>query len=306
MTVLRIKRWCIGLSMLFSSFLYATTTDPESVQPTGFLPAESLHANWVFSGLVNNENGEQYAWVFQMQRDGKIFHAVAALFDAQTKALIVRDDATATIEDTEHPNWHVGHSFLHFNAINASWIFGLKTPNKQGFNFKVDMLNQPERTPITQDLREGVDVIVSQTGQLNGHVWVDANSRAQFVTAKNAWFRQIWLTHTQSQPHQLNGVLCNFDNGSGFYSMNMYEPDAVRGALAEWFDAQGMPAMMSQFIHVEEEQNGSWHIDIPSPNLHLTLSDAIGQSSIVAGFINQKEQQGFCVLNKDLMTDRVV
>ncbi len=295
------KKLCICFAMLFCSVIYAAEVGTEPVEQTGFLPAESTHANWVFSGMVTNEGGEHYAYFFQMQRHGNDFHAISALFDAQTKALVLMDEGDATINDPERNNWHVGRSFLRFNAINDSWIFGLKTQDKKGFNFKVDMLNQPEHNPVVQGLRAGVEAIVSQTGQLNGHVHVANESREQFVTAKSAWFRQIWLSNPQTQSHQLTSVLCRFDDGSGFYSMNMLEPDAVRGSVAGWFDAQGMPSAMSQFINVKEAQDGAWHIRITSPNLHLTLSDAIKQRSVVAGFVTEKDQQGFCVLNKDAM-----
>jgi len=301
MILFRLGKLFICFVMFLGSVIYAAEVDAELVVQTGFLPAESTHANWVFSGIVTNEGGEHYAYLFQMQRRGNDFHAISALFDAQTKALILMDEGDATINNPERNNWHVGRSFLRFNAINDSWIFGLKTHDKKGFNFKVDMLNQPEHNPAAQGLRAGIEVIVSQTGQLNGHVKVGNESKEQFVTSKNAWFRQIWLSNPQPQSHQLTSVLCRFDDGSGFYSMNMLEPDAVRGAVAGWFDAQGMPSAISQFINVKEAPDGAWHIRITSPNLHLTLSDAIKQRSIVAGFVTEKDQQGFCVLNKDAM-----
>jgi hypothetical protein len=306
MILFRLGKLCICFAMFLGSVIYAAEVGTEPVEQTGFLPAQSTHANWVFSGMVMNESGEHYAYFFQMQRHGNDFHVVSALFDAQTKALVLMDEGDASIKDPELNNWHVGRSFLRFNAINDSWIFGLKTHDKKGFNFKVDMLNQPEHNPVVQGLRAGVEAIVSPTGQLNGHVQVGNEGREQFVSAKNAWFRQIWISNAQTQSHQLTSVLCRFDDGSGFYSMNMLEPDAVRGAVAGWFDAQGMPSAMSQFINVKEEPDGSWHIRVTSPNLHLTLSDAIKQRFIVAGFVTEKDQQGFCVLNKDSMGEGTI
>ncbi len=284
-----------------STAVYAADAGTESVEREGFLPSVSAHANWAFSGMVTNESGEQYGYFFQMQRRGNDFHVVSALLDAQTKALILMDEGDARLPEPERNNWHVGRSFLRFNAINNSWVFGLKTADKKGFNFKVDMLNQLEHNPVTQGLRAGLDVIVSQTGQLNGHIRTGVDGKEQFVAAKSAWFRQIWLSNQQTTSHQLNSILCRFNDGSGFYSMNMLEPDAVRGAVAGWFDAQGISSAMSQFINVKETSDGLWQINVSSPSLHLVLADAIKQPSVIAGFVTEHDQQGFCVLNKDAM-----
>lgn len=302
----RLSKVWICVSILFCSFVFAADTSLDSVEQTGFLPAESTRANWVFSGVVTNEGGDHYAYFFQMQRHENKFHVNAALFDVQSKTMIMLDNAEATIPDPEHYSWHVGHSFLRFNAINDSWVFGLKMQDKKGFNFKIDMLNQPEKNPVVQNLRDGIEFIVSQTGQLNGHIQIGAMDSEQFVTAKSTWFRQIWLTNPQAQSHQLSNVLCRFIDGSGFYSMNMIEPDAIRGAVAGWFDAQGVASAMSQFINVKEAPEGDWHIRIASPNLHFILSDSIKQNSVVAGFVAEKDRQGFCILSADAMGEEKI
>lgn len=300
MILVRLAQWCVCVMLVLASALHAAKVDSDaSVAPPVFSPSQSTEANWVFSGIVNNENGEQYAYFFQMQRHANAFHAVSALFDAQSKALISMDDGDALISDPEHYNWQVGRSFLRFNAINNSWVFGMKTPDKKGFNFKVDMLNQPKDGPVAQNLRDGVAFITSQTGQLNGHIQVGVVSDEQFVTAKHAWFRQIWLTDPQDKPHHLSSVLCRFEDGSGFYSMKMPEPDATRGASAGWFNAEGAPAAMSQFIRVNEAEDGAWHIRIASPMMHLVLSDSLKQRAVVAGFVAEKDKQGFCMLSED-------
>ncbi len=295
----RVGKLCVCFAMFFGSVIYAADVEP--IEKTGFLPAESTHANWVFSGVVANESGEQFAYFFQVQRHENQFHSIVTLFDAQTKTVILQDEGEASISDPEQYNWHVGRSFLRFNAINDSWIFGLKTQDKKGFNFKVDMLNQPENNPASQNLRAGMEFIVSQTGRLNGHIQTGEASTEEFVTAKNTWFRQIWQTNPQSQIHQLSCVLCRFNDGSGFYSINMVESDAVRGAAAGWFDAQGASSAMSQFINVKEAPEGDWHIRIASPSLHFILSNTIKQHSVVAGFVAENDKQGFCMLSADAM-----
>ena len=236
-----------------------------------------------------------------MQRDNDQFHAIAALFDGQTKKLILLDESQASIHEPTPYNWHVGRAFLRFNPINNSWIFGLQNKDKKGFNFKVDMLNQAENIPVTQNLRQGVELLVSQTSHLNGHIQAGTDSKEQFVTAKSAWFRQVWLTGHQDKSHPFAGVLCRFSDGSGFYSANMIESDTRRGALAGWFDGQGISTAMSQFINVKQDPDGPWHIRVASPSLHLILSDFIKQDSVVAGFVEDGKSPGFCMLSKEVI-----
>ena len=297
MIFVRLGKLFAGIAILTSSCMYAA----EESQQNSFLPTDSTHTNWVFSGVVTNENGENYGYFFQMQRDNDKFHAIAALVDGQSKKVILLDEGQAVIPDPMINNWHVGRAFLRFNPINNSWIFGLQNQDKKGFNFKVDMLNQSEKTPATLNLRQGVELLVSQTSHLNGHVQVGNDSKEQFVTAKSAWFRQVWLTEQQNKTHPFAGVLCRFNDGSGFYSANMIEPDAKRGALAGWFDVQGISAAMSQFINVKQDADGPYHIRIASPNVHLVLSDFIKQDSVVAGFVDEGKSPGFCMLSKDVI-----
>lgn len=306
MILARLGWLCVCFVMFFGSVVNAADNTLEPIEKTGFLPAESTRANWVFSGSVTNENGESYTYFFQMQRHKNDLHVITALFDAQSKALVLLDEGDAKIADSEQNNWHVGRSFLRFNAINDTWVFGVKTQDKKGFNFKVDMLNQPENNPVAQNLRAGIEFVVSQTGQLTGHLQVGDVSSEQFVTAKNAWFRQIWLSNSQDQSHQLSSVLCRFNDGSGFYSMNLLESDAVRGAVAGWFDAQGVSSAMSQFINVKEAPEGDWHIRIASPSLHFIVSDSLKRSDVVAGFVSEKDKQGFCMLSADTMGENPV
>jgi hypothetical protein len=108
---------------------------------------EQKQATWVFSGMVVNEHGDHYGYLFEMQRVQEALQVTAALFDAQTHQVLLREEAHETIasQDESSFNWHVGNAFLHFNPINETWIFGVKTKEKKGFNFKVDTLTAPEQ-----------------------------------------------------------------------------------------------------------------------------------------------------------------
>jgi hypothetical protein len=211
--------------------------------------------------------------------------------------LIASDDSHALLAHPDELNWHVGHSFLRFNVINHSWVFGLKMPDKKGFNFKVDMLNQADRYIKPQQLRAGMVFMTTQTDTLSGHIQMGADAPEQFVTAKHAWFRQIWLTSLQTSSHLFKSTLCQLYDGRAFHAMTMMEPDVVRGAVSGWFDADGAPVSISQFIAVTEDKKGLWRINIPSLNMIIPVSEGVALGHVFGGFASGNNQQGFCMLS---------
>lgn len=299
---MKLIRLCICLLVLFSNVAYSE----EELSQQGLFPIDASHVNWVFSGVVTNENNEEFAYFFQMQRDNDQFHVVTALFDIQNKRLLSFEEAAEKVAEPILNNWQVGRAFLRFNPINDSWVFGLKTKNKEGFNFKVDMLGRSEKTPAVQDLRPGVELIVTQTGHLNGHFQAGIDSKEQFVTTKKSWFRQVWLTEKQDKDHPFSGLLCRFNDGSGLYSVSMHEKDAISASVSGSCDEQGIPMLMSQFINVEEAQDGLWHIKIATPKKHWVLDDVIKQSSVVAGFVTEGNRQGFCMMTENVLHAPVI
>lgn len=288
------KRIICVLCILGSSWLHAETI----VDASHFLPTDSKEARWVFSGVVANEKGEQYGYFFQMTREGTIFHSQAAIFDVQTKTPIMQDESAGEVVEDSSNRWHVGHAFLHFNPINDSWVFGVQQANKAGFNFRVDMLKPAEPLPVGQGLRPGIDVLVSQAHALNGHIY-GADGTETFVTAKHAWFRQMAITTATAAPHAVKGILCRFNDDSAFYSVNLPEADAIRGAIAGRFDADGVSTPMSQFIHVAASSDGRWTIHIPSPQERVIISAFLKQSSMISGVAELGDRTGFCLLSED-------
>lgn len=303
----------LGLHILFTTVAlfstgYAIAVGSEEPKPAEIEKTENtitfdaLQADWVFSGIVNNENGERYHYYFQMQRKNSQFHTIAMLHNGENKDVFLFEESDTTIEHPENLNWHVGRTFMQFNPINNSWVFGVKTKAHKGFNFKIDTLKQTAYTPTTQHLRTGVGLLVTQTGRLNGHLQMGEGTKEQFVTAPKAWFKQIWVSKPQESLHSLVGVLCQFNDGSGFYSVNLQEPDALRGAVAGWRDDQGSPVSMSQFVSVKEKKDNVWQIHIPSPKVKLSIEDALATKNekhqLVAGLTDEK-MPGFCTISKD-------
>lgn len=294
--------FCLSLmATAFATQVEKTTTPQKEIPHQTIQPADAKQMDWVFSGVVSNESGEYYNYFFQLQRDEEQFHTVAALFDAQTNSLVFYDENNEKIDKPELSQWRVGRAFLRFNVINNSWIFGVKSKDKKGFNFKVDMLGLNENNSSKQqDIRAGIELLVYQTGRLNGHLQTGADSSEQFVTARNAWFRQMWVSKPQENIHPLTAILCQFNDGAGFYAVNLKEVDTVRGSIAGWRDKRGMAVPMSQFVTVKESKEGQWMIRIPSPKMVLTFNDLLhaveAKHNLVAGMVKGK-LPGFCAVS---------
>lgn len=294
----------IGLSvlLLFMASI-CMAIEPTKVTPQAFFfPVEAPQASFVFSGMVSDETGDSYHYFFQIQRDGKLFHAQVALLDSQTKQSIFTEDTKAELDTVDDYDWHIGRAFLRFNAINDSWIFGLQDHQHGGFNFKVDMLNQREEHNVTRYSRHGISFVVMQTGAVDGHLQLSSHE-AHFVMGKTAWFRQIWLTRPalDVETHQLDGLLCRFQQGGGLYSVRLSALDNTLGMVSGLLDQEGQSLAISQFIHVEARDDQAWLIRVPSPSMQLQVHPLLQQPSLVAGFMMNKDLPGFCLLSRERM-----
>ena len=264
---------------------------------------EASQADWVFSGLVSNETGDQYHYYFQMRHDNDQFFADAVLVNAQTNTLILHETGEALIKNINDMQWDAGRIFLRFNTINNSWVFGVKNHNHTGFNFKIDMMSQSgSNVAKEQALSTGLEFMIGQTGSLNGHVLIEGQE--EFVTAKKAWLRQMWVSKPQQTTHPFTTVLCDFKDGAGFYSVNMQGNDVLRGALAGWRNEAGVALPMSQFVSAKKEKDGDWHIQVPFPKLALSLKDSLPKSDnemhLAAGAIGGKTP-GYCVITQNAL-----
>lgn len=260
-----------------------------------FLPTQDDYVNWTFSGIVHNEQGDEYGYFFQIERNGNKLQSHAALFDAETRQLIFQNHEESAMTSSPY-HWHVGHSFLTFNPITASWIFGFKNLTSEGFNFKINMLAQSNEGSMTETLRPGVSVMINQAHSLNGLIRKN-NQTEEFVTAKHAWFRQIAMNSMDQSKHLMSGLLCHFDDNSRFYSMKLPESDALKGAMTGFFDSTGASQPISQFIQITQQDN-QWQIDIPS-HQQLILSDFLQQNTLIAGFVKSQQSLGFCLLSDE-------
>jgi len=280
--------------MLFLSFAVFAAEAGEKEQniPT----VEPLVGSWSFSGMVTNESGERFGYFFQIQRQGDDFHAKTALIDGQTNQLVFFYEGKEKIAQSTALDWHVGRSFIRFNPINDSWIFGVKVAeDKKGFNFKVDMLKQANNDNETLILRPGVVLQALQTSRLNGHIQLD--DKEQFVTGNKAWFGKLWFSNGQKKSHDIHTTFCRLSNDNGFYSANLKENDATGAAVAGWLDPAGNKVKMSQFISIKSLEHGQCTVRVGLPKLHLKLLNTLhttdGDPNTIAGF-SKENPGGFC------------
>lgn len=282
------------LTVIFSlSTLIFAADDPNDFV---LQPVEPLVGSWSFSGTVNDESGERYGYFFQMQRQGVEFHVKTALIDGQTNQLKFFYEGNEVVNKSASLNWHVGRSFMRYNPINDSWVFGAKLENGQGFNFKVDMMNEAQNDKETLALRPGVELQALQTSRLNGHIKTGADDKEQFVTGNNAWFGKLWFSKKQEAAHDVSTTFCRLSNDNGFYSANLKEADATGAAIAGWRDSLGKKVKMSQFISIKNQANNQCMLHVALPKLNLNVVNTLAKDDktprSVAGF--SKDNKGFC------------
>ena len=293
-----------SLLVLMSVDVYSfEALNPASVAPIAVTqlngPLAATNANWIFSGSVATENGDAYEYFFQAKRHQDAVEATVSLVDAQTKAVIFMQNAHTNLTDSASVQWLIGDIFLRYNAINRSWVFGLKKANQIGFNFKVDTLKQAEFAPQTKQVLKDVMMTVVQTGQVNGHIQLKEEAAAQFVSGKNAWFREVVLREASTKLPAMHGLLCHFNDGSGLYSMQILNSKNQQNSYAGSYNAAGIVAAVSKTIRVNQLSSGLWRVNGLRPKLQFDLSDLLQNQAVAMGFVDQKQKSGFCVIAKE-------
>ncbi|MDI1351748.1 MAG: hypothetical protein PSV35_03115 [bacterium] len=294
----RIWAVLICLLLFISTVLSADDTDVDILP----LPVEPLVGSWSFSGMVKNESGDQYGYFFQMQKQGSAFHVKTALIDGQTNKMVLFYEENQIILNPASLNWHVGKSFIRYNPINDSWIFGVSLDNDKRFNFKVDMLKQVNNDNETLVLRPGVELQALQTSRVNGHLQIGTETKEQFVTGNNAWFGKVWFSKEQVSSHDISTTFCRLSDDNGFYSANLKEADATGAAVAGWRDALGNKVKMSQFISIKALTDDQCLLSVGLPKLNLKLMNTLKHDVndthfSIAGF-SKDAPQSFCFVTE--------
>lgn len=285
------KLFLIGVGIGLQHMVFASSIETTLQEKSSF--------NWIFSGMVTNEQAVRYGYYFEIQKKDAHVRVLSALINLEQKTLVFVDEDEATVPESSGLKWQVGRSYFGFNPMTHRLMFGVKTAENQGLGFYVDTLDEPLSTTKPQILRAGLALNVIQMGRLTGHVYLGGD-QDEFVSAKQTWFRQLSgksMVQTDAS-HQATGVLCQFDDGSGFYAMNVPEADALRGFVAGWRDATGKALKMSQFVKITEDIPHEWDLSIPLPSMHVHFSDLLAKGQIAAGVV-QGKYSGFCTAEKE-------
>lgn len=272
-------------------------------QKSAYPSLETAQADWIFSGIVNNESGESYHYYFELQKNNDHYQAIASLTERETRHLVLYEKSEAVLPVSNATQWQIGSLFLNFNPITNSWLFGVQKQHNKGFQFKVDMLSQSTnpKSVQTRDLGPGLKFSVSQAGLLHGYLQTGTDEKDYFVTAAKSFFQQVWATETLSIAHNLTGVLCEFNNGNSFYAINLKEADALQDAIAGWQNEAGNASPVSQFVSIASAREKTWTLDLASPKLHLNIQDLTPDTENKPLVIGVSEGlPGFCSIRKNV------
>jgi hypothetical protein len=290
----------ITIFYLLSSYSHTFASEAPSEI---YLPSLAINAAWTFSGIVTNENGESYGYYFRMERLKGQLSAIATVYKQETQEIVLQEKATAVLVEAENKhNWKAEGIFLKFNPINGDWIFGVKSKEKTGFNFKVDMLSLVPGHLEYRRLTPNINMIITQTSHLNGHLHLSTGEKEQFVTAKNAWFSELAYKNPDMVATPFSEVLCRFADGSGFYSVQVKE-DRLKNEVNISHDAEGKKKNLG-LVGVSQNEKG-WQISLSSKN-KLNLDHPLTTEHAIAGFVDQEQQLGFCLLVQDSVRQQTV
>lgn len=260
----------------------------------------SLHKqasfNWVFSGVMMNEQHDHYGYYFEFIKNQNHHRVLSALIQLDQKKLIFVEEDQADFDDhdDQRTQWEVGRSYLALEPVTQRLLLGIKNDHQQGFRFKIDTF-EPMHYSRPQALKLGLAFNVTQLGRITGHVFLNDQVPDEFVHAKRTWFRQLSDKNSEEQhsSRDLTGVFCHFDDGSGFYAMHLPKEDALSGFVAGWHDAAGKSLPMSQFVKISQSLPHEWDLTIPTPQMHVHFSDLLSKGNVAAGVVHGKKF-GFC------------
>ena len=259
----------------------------------------NLHSSWTFAGLASNEDKQVYYYYFQLGFNESMTSVQVLLVDAINKRQIryfLKQKKSKT-QDLSH--WEVGRAFLRFNAINNSYVFGLKNKASQGFNFRVELLNSTEQDDNEKELSKGIRLKVVNPKQMNGHIRWGKSSQEEFVTADVNVYRDLSKEAHSPLTAALEGVFCFLNDGNRFYSVQLHDEKAKSASQTQWITPQGEARLVSQFIQIEHLQDTHTQLGLEIPKTQLTIDDTLlqpeGRPHLRAGCaFNKNKIVGFC------------
>lgn len=260
-----IRKWRSYL-LLLMMFTKAVCSDVTS---------QSIRINpwqqWTFTGIAQTEEGKIYYYYFIFQQKGKDRKVDVLVLTEQYKEVIrYHKISEKSPMRTPKPNaWKLGRTFFRYNPITKSWVFGIKTKQAKGFNFKADLRPMDGDLGVRQSITEGLVVEMNQFQQLNGHLFFAQAQQEIFLSAQRGWLRYI---EGEEPPNKLMALLCTQDNGAGLYSLQYDSPKASKAAIVGLRDAKGKREQVSQFLTVDSQDEETWKLSIVKPRTNWTLT----------------------------------
>jgi len=286
----------VGILCLSCS-LHALSDNPPPEDKT-----DIADSSWTFVGVASNEENERYYYYFQLIQQARMRTVQVLLVDAQNKnkqEYFLKEEKSApeTLSSLQ-----AGRAFLRFNAINNSWIFGLKNKNGEGFNFRVELLKQSEEADNEKDIAKGVHLEVTNIRRMNGHVRWGKNKKEEFVTADQNWYRNIVVQDAKVFHSTIQGVFCFLNDGARFYSVKLPLEKAKSASEIRWWDPEGKSRRVSQFLQ-QKVMDGKILLSLKVPAIRLTVEDLLWQPSpaniLQAGFVSTADKSsGFCFIDQ--------
>lgn len=265
-------------------------------------PSANVNASWMFTGVASNEDNQAYYYYFQLTYNNGLASVQILLVDAVNKRKIhyAFQQRKKSIQDLA--NIEVARAFLRFNAINNSFVFGLKNKAQQGFNFRVELLEQPENTASEKELSKGLSLKVINPKRMNGHIHWGKNIKEEFVTADVNVYRDVSSDLQVPLSSKLLGVFCFLKDGNRFYNIQLPEEKAKSASQTQWTDSKGESVAVSQFIQIKSINHSKIKVSLKIPKIQLTIDELSLQreeaAQLRAGFATQNNHTvGFCYLD---------
>lgn len=257
--------------------------------------SKSSHNAWTISGLLHNEQDDYYGFIMILERHGQAFHAFAGLFDLNEKKLIWQDSNTQFLDNNTPLTQAIGHFYWHFSPINNTFILAYQDKNSKNqiFNLKMDLMQPIVVTP-KMSLTPTLKIKQYWSGTINGHIHTPDE---QFVTSGSVWVQNIWQNQNDNQTHPFSELLCQFQDGSTMFAIQVPEKTGLHAALAGLYDKDGQRQTVSQFINLNPPNQQDYEISLHAhdQNLHLHQLFSNQHYTALLAHMGAISQSGFCL-----------
>lgn len=274
---------------------------------------------WMFTGEAETEEGNKYAYMFQLRRDNDTMSVFANIVDLATQKQVLqykhknqKPFLKKESKDSDEPmSWKVGKAFVKYDPISDSWIFGV-LDDKNSFNFRVKgvrnyVLNGKEGYLVQEKGTKNFQASYSaQSMNMNGHLTLEGKS--SFVTGKNSWFEHRWgtaLSRHNATKYAL--ITCRFNDNTGlmlyeWFGSKEFWPERLKtGTYQNAFDEK---VLLSNFsltkLMSRTAKTNQWRISIPALKMNISASgDVIPGYDAKYNIVHIKNnKEGYCFLSE--------